>query len=454
MGFWDTLKKHAGAQFLDVIEWLDDSNDTLVYRYPVFNNAIQDGGKLVVRPGQAGVFVSEGQLSDTFGPGTYELSTRTKAIASFFESIKYQLNYPYKGDIYFVSTNRFSDQKWGTPAPFLFQDPQYGGIEIRAFGIFEYRISDPAKFISEVVGTDGLFTTSEINGQFKRMLVDAFRAACKRLARENNLNVNQIDGEFFEIKDDFLGAITPKFEERYGVTITDFTVEGLNLPDDLRAILNKRREMDMLGDMNRYMQFQTANAIPEAAKNPGMGGAMMGAGMGFGMGNQVGNAMAGAMGGMHQAPQAAPPGPPPPPQAATFHYNGAGGQGQFSAQDIAQKVAANRAGNHSVWRQGFSGWMSWNQVPEIANLVPPDMPPPPARRAPSTTAAPRARPSSPPLRWWPASRPPPTPSTSSGSRASTAGRPPRRSPRSPRRSSPAARPLCPAAAVAPPPAPM
>lgn len=374
MGLWDTLKNHAGAQFLDVIQWLDDSNDTLVYRFPIFNQAIQDGGKLVVRPGQAAVFVSEGQLSDVFGPGTYELSTRTKAVSSFFDSIKYQFNYPYKGDIYFVSTKRFSDQKWGTSAPFLFEDPQYGGIEVRAFGIFEYRVVDPAKFLSEVVGTDGVFTTAEINGQLKRMLVEAFRAACKRMAAEKGLNVNQLDSHFFDLKDAFLEKMSPMFQEKYGIALTDFTVEALNLPDDLRALLNKRREMDMLGDPNRYMQFQAANALGDAARNPGMGGAMMGAGVGLGMGGVLGQQVAQGL-----QPQARPPAPPPPPPAEmSYHYNGAGGQGELSAREIAQKVAANRGGAHNVWAAGWPGWKSWQDVPEIASLVAPAPPPPPA----------------------------------------------------------------------------
>lgn len=378
MGLWDTLKNHAGAQFLDVIQWLDDSNDTLVYRFPIFNQAIQDGGKLVVRPGQAAVFVSEGQLSDTFGPGTYELSTRTKAVSSFFDSIKYQLNYPYKGDIYFVSTKRFGDQKWGTASPFLFEDPQYGGIEVRAYGIFEYRVVDPAKFLSEVVGTDGVFTTAEINGQLKRMLVEAFRAACKRLASDKGLNVNQLDSHFFDVKDQFLEKMSPTFQDKYGIALTDFTVEGLNLPDDLRALLNKRREMDMMGDPNRFMQFQTAKAVGDAARNPGVGGAMMGAGVGLGLGGIVGQQMAQ---GLQQPPASPPPppaSPPPPPATATYHYNGAGGQAELTARQIADKVAANRGGAHNVWAAGWPGWKSWQDVPEIAALLPPAPPPLPS----------------------------------------------------------------------------
>ncbi|MFT5584717.1 MAG: membrane protease subunit (stomatin/prohibitin family) [Cognaticolwellia sp.] len=369
MSLWKTLKNHAGAQFLDVIQWLDDSGDTLVYRFPIFNQAIQDGGKLVVRPGQAAVFVNEGQLSESFGPGTFELSTRTKAISSFFDSIAYKLNYPYKGDVYFISTTRQTAQKWGTPAPFLFEDPKYGGIEIRAFGTFEYRITDPGRFLSEVVGTKGLFTSAEINGQLKAQLIDAFRANLKRLAVEKDINVNHLDTHFYELKGAFLEGMNPGFVEKYGLTLTDFSIGGLNLPDDLRAILNKRREMDMLGDPERFARFQAANAMRDAAQNPGMAGSMMGAGVGMGMGQMMG------------AQMSAPPvqhTPPPPPGPAQLHYTGPGGQAQLSAQEIAQRVAQDRTANHQVWAPGWPSWKSWDEVPQVASLLPPPAPPAPS----------------------------------------------------------------------------
>ncbi len=162
MSFWNTLKSHAKAQFLDVIQWMEDDKETVVYRYPVFNQAIQDGGKLVVRPGQSAVFVNEGQSSDAFGPGTYELNSRTKAIWSFFESIKYQLNYPYKGDVFFVSTREFSGNKWGTPQPISVMDDNFGSVEIRAHGVYTFKIVDPVRFLETMVGNFGLFETHEV----------------------------------------------------------------------------------------------------------------------------------------------------------------------------------------------------------------------------------------------------------------------------------------------------
>ncbi|MGK0348410.1 MAG: membrane protease subunit (stomatin/prohibitin family), partial [Myxococcota bacterium] len=140
MGLWDTLKQHAGAQFLDVIQWLDDSNDTMVYRFPIFNQAITDKSKLVVREGQAAVFIHEGVMSDVFGPGTYTLDTRNAPITGFFQSISYGLNMPYKGDIYFIDTTQFTENRWGTSNPVMMRDAEFGPVRIRAFGIYSFRV--------------------------------------------------------------------------------------------------------------------------------------------------------------------------------------------------------------------------------------------------------------------------------------------------------------------------
>jgi len=379
MSFWNSLKQHAGAQFLDVIEWLDDSRNTIVYRFPVFNQAIQDGGKLVVREGQAAVFVNEGKLSEVFGPGTYELSTRTKAIWGFFETIKYQLNYPYKGDIYLVNTRQFMDQKWGTSNPIMLRDADFGPTRIRAFGTYTFRVTDPGQFLREVVGTDGLFTTDEIVGQLKRKLVSSFTDTVV----SSKVPVLDLGARFMEMGEGMAKAMTPWFQQHYGITLTDFTIENVSLPPAVEKVLDKRTSMGVLGDMNAFTQFQAANALEAAANNPGSGGGqMMGAGMGFAMGNVMAGQMAQAQtpgGGQFNPQQGMNAGaPPPPPQSAqTFHYHGPTEQGQFSAQQIAQKVAQDRTGTHNVWAAGWAGWKPWSQVPEIANQIPPQMPPPP-----------------------------------------------------------------------------
>lgn len=372
MSLWQTLANHAKAQFLDVIQWLDDSSNTIVYRFPVFNQAIQDGGKLVVREGQAAVFVAEGRLSDVFAPGTYELSTRTRPIAAFFESIKYGLNMPYKGDVYFVSTRQFTDQKWGTANPLMMRDKDLGVVRLRAFGTFSYRVTDPAVFLREVVGTNGWYTTDEINGQLKRKLVSALADTIG----ESKIPVLDLVAQYMDLGDALRQRLTGWFQENFGITLTDFVVENISVPPEVEKMLDKRSSMAVLGDMGTYTQFQAANALEEAAKRPGGGGGFMEAGLGLAMGG----AMGAQLGRAAQAPPAVTPsvagGPPPPPVGeARYHYHGPSGQGEYTAREIAARVLANRAASHSVWLAGWSGWKSWRDVPELAALVPPEPPP-------------------------------------------------------------------------------
>jgi membrane protease subunit (stomatin/prohibitin family) len=381
MGLWDTLKKHAGAQFLDVIEWLDDTNDTLVWRFPVFNQAITDNSKLIVREGQAAVFVSEGRLSEVFGPGTYTLDTRNKAILSFFTTIAYAMEYPYKGDIYFISTRQFTENGWGTPNPIMMRDAEFGPVRIRAFGVYSYRITDPATFIRQIVGTDGLFTTDEINGQLKQNLISAFADT----VGQARIPVLDLAANYMDLADSLRDRMNKRFGDSYGLTLTDFTISNISLPEAVEKALDDRTKMGVLGNLNAYTQLKAADAIGVAAANTGLGGAGIGMGVGFGMGNMMGNQMAGAQGGGAFNPQQGlQPGaaaPPPPPGTETYHYSGQTGQAQLSAAEIIERIQGDPSGKHDVWQAGWDGWKSWSDVPAIASKMPPAPPPPPAGAA-------------------------------------------------------------------------
>lgn len=373
MGIWDTLTTHAKAQFLDVIEWTDGDNDTVVYRFPVFDKAITDQSKLIVRPGQAAVFVSEGQTSEVFGPGTYTLDTRNAPITSFFETIKYGLNYPYKGDILFVNTTQFTENRWGTANPFMLRDAEFGPVRIRAFGIYSFRVTQPAEFIEQIVGTDGLFTKQEITGQLKRKLVSALADTIGQA----RIPVLDLAANYMDLGDALRERMNPAVQEAYGITVTDFTVENISLPEAVEKALDDRTKMGVIGNLDAYAKLKSADAIQTAAANPGLGGAGVGMGVGFGMGNLMGQQMAGAAqpsgpfnphAGMQGGGAAVPP---PLPSAETFHYSSNGGQEQLSAEAIAAKVAADREGKHLIWKAGWSGWKPWTEVPEIATKVPP-----------------------------------------------------------------------------------
>ncbi len=376
MGLWDSLKNQVGAQFLDVLEWTDDSRDTLVYRFPTFQKAIQDGGTLVVREGQAAVFVSEGKISEVFGPGTHEISTRTKPIMAFFESIKYGFNMPYKGEVYFVSTRQLIDQKWGTANPIPVRDADLGVVRIRAFGAFAFRISDPTVFMREIVGTAGLLTTDAITGQLKRKLVSALADTLG----ESKIPLLDLAAHYMDFGDTLRQRMTGWFEANYGISLTDFIVENISVPPEVEQMMDKRSSMALAGDMNTFTQFQAANAMEAAAKSPGGGGAFMEAGLGLAMGGAMGAALGRA--------QASPPGafspqmgltgaaPPPLPGASSYHYAGPDGVSVVLAvAEIAIRVRA-QPGRHLVWKEGMPGWVEAASVAEIAAVMPPAVPPP------------------------------------------------------------------------------
>jgi membrane protease subunit (stomatin/prohibitin family) len=379
MGLWDRITSQAKAQFLDVIQWMDGSNDTLVWRFPIQDQAITDKSKVIVREGQAACFVAEGRLSDTFAPGTYTLATPNTPIYSFFQSIAYALETPYKGDILFVSTRQFTNQGWGTQAPFMMRDPEFGPVRVRAFGSFSFRVVDPALFIREIVGTDGHFTTEEISGQLKKELVTAIVSAIG----QSKVALLDLVSAYDAIGKQVREQIDPGMKSKYGLALTDLTISNIGLPPEVEEALDQRSKMGILGNLNAYTQLKTAEAIGDAARNPGMGGAGVGMGVGVGMGQM----MAGMMGQVQQggfgqpaAPAAPPPppgmAPPPPPQQTPWHYSGPGGQSQGTLDQVVAAVIANPAAAHHVWQPGWPAWKSVLEVPEIAARLPP--PPPPA----------------------------------------------------------------------------
>src|SRR5215471_13550862 len=294
MGILDRLS--PSAQFIEVIEWLDDSSDTMLYRFPVRDQEIKNGAQLIVRESQAAVFVHEGQIADVFGPGRYSIDGGNTPILSKLGAWKYGFNSPFKSEVYFVNTKQFTDMKWGTANPIMLRDPEFGPIRLRAFGTYSIRVSDPAVMIRQIVGTDGRFQVEEIQGQLKSTLVSHFSTI---------LGASHIAALDLASNYDQLSALMkPKLNEDFGgmgLELTKFFVENISFPPEVEAALDKRSQMGILGDLGRYTQFQTANAIEEAAKNPG---GSAGAGLGLGAGFAMGNAMANSFGqGMSQGQQ-------------------------------------------------------------------------------------------------------------------------------------------------------
>jgi len=285
MGILDRLS--PTSQFIEVIEWLDNTNNTLVYRYPVKDQEIKNGAQLIVRESQAAVFVSEGQIADLFLPGRYTVDGGNTPILSKLGAWKFGFNSPFKAEVYFVNTKQFTDLKWGTPNPVMMRDTDFGMVRLRAFGIYSIRVADPKAFIKEIAGTNAHFVTEDIEGQLKRTLVGGFSdglAESKIAALDLASNYDEL-GKFTreKLNEDF---------KSYGLELTKFVIENISLPQEVEAAMDKRTSMGVIGDVGRYAQFQAADAMRDAAQNTG-GGAGTGAGLGAGF--AIGNAMAGAM---------------------------------------------------------------------------------------------------------------------------------------------------------------
>ena len=361
MGLWDKLK----AELIDIVEFIDPTNNTLVHRFDRRGNEIKNNAKLVVREGQTAVFVNEGRMADVFQPGTYTLNTQNMPILSTLLGWKYGFESPFKAEVYFVRTTRVTDQKWGTKNPVMMEDPQYGPVFLRAFGTYAFKVKDSGKFIKTVVGTDGNFTVEEINEQLRNLIVTRFSHSLG----EAQLPIMKLLSNYDELAQVMAARTQGEFDE-YGIDVMNLLVENISLPEDQQETLKKRMAMQTLGnvqsDMRAFTQYQTAQSIPDAAKNPG-GLAAVGVGLGMGVG------MAGQM-------QQAMSGPPPLPAAAVQWFAGIGGQqaGPFDAAALAAQVAAGKLTRETlVWKTGMGGWTPAGQVPELASLfgqVPPPLP--------------------------------------------------------------------------------
>jgi membrane protease subunit (stomatin/prohibitin family) len=298
MGIGDFIKK----QFIDVLQWNEDGDGVLAWRYPMQDFEIQYGAKLTVRESQMAVFVNEGKVADVFGPGLHTLNTNTLPILTYLQNWDKLFQSPFKSDVYFFSTRLQLGRKWGTPQPVTVRDKDFGMVRLRAFGMYSYKLADPKKFFTEISGTRDTYTVDDLEMQLRNLVVSTMsstlgNSAAPFLDMAANLGV---------MSDAVKAAMTPVFE-RYGVAIDNFAVESISLPEELQKALDTRISMGMVGNMATYTQYQTANAIPLAAQNEG-GLAGIGASLGAGltMGQVMTEAMRNAQAGAPAAPAAAP----------------------------------------------------------------------------------------------------------------------------------------------------
>jgi membrane protease subunit (stomatin/prohibitin family) len=370
MGLFEKLR----AEFIDIIEWLDPSNDIMINRFERYRNQIKNGAKLTVRESQVAVFVSEGQVADVFQPGMYTLETKNLPILTTIKGWKYGFNSPFLAEVYFANTKNFTDRKWGTKNPVMLRDPEFGPIRLRAFGNYALRIKDPVKVIKEVAGTDAHFTADEITDQLRNVIITRFTDAMA----ESKIPAIDMAAQYDELSKSIHEKIKPEFEE-YGFELTKFLVENISFPPEVEEAIDKRSSIGVIGNLQNYMQYQAANAMEDAAKNPGgTAGEGIGLGMGFAMAQQ--------MAGMFQAqrPQGAgiptAPGVPPPMPTGTQYYAVINGQqaGPYDSAAVQQLIRQQViTGDTLVWKQGMAQWAKANTVPEVATLFATQVPPPP-----------------------------------------------------------------------------
>lgn len=286
MSILDKVKEAALNQFIEVIEWLDESKDTLLYRFPVAGQEIKNDAQLIVRESQAAVFVFEGQVADVFAPGRYTIEGGNTPILSKLGAWKHGFNSPIKAEVYFVNTKQFTDMKWGTSNPIMLRDADFGIVRLRSFGAYSLRVADPGEFIKQIAGTNAQFQTEDIDGQLKRAIVTEFSDALG----EMKIPALDLAAQYKELGEAIRAKINEDFS-RYGLEVTKFYIENISLPPEVEAAMDRRASMGALGDAQKYMQFQAADALRDAAQNEG-GGAGLGAGLGagFAVGGQMANA--------------------------------------------------------------------------------------------------------------------------------------------------------------------
>lgn len=357
MGLFDKLRN----ELIDIIEWIDDSQHTLVWRFPRYQNEIKNGAQLIVRPGQKAIFVHRGEIADIFEPGHYELKTDNLPLLSTLAGWKYGFNSPFRAEVYFVSTKQLTDLKWGTPNPVMMRDPEFGPIRIRAFGTYSLRATSPAALLKELVGTDQNFGADAVAELLRSIIVSTL----SELLSKSNIPALDLASHYSQHADALRRAVQEKIDDEYGLEIPQLVIVNISLPESVEKALDTRTSMGVIGDLGRFQQYQLGQAMTSGSG----GSAAEGVGLGLGM------AMAGRMmqAGAFSSPAASPPAPP-----ALWHIavNGQS-QGPFPAEQLLSAITAGQVTRSTlVWTAGMTNWAAAEQVPQLAAAFGPPAPPP------------------------------------------------------------------------------
>ena len=386
MGLIDKLR----GELVDIIEWLEDSRTLLAWRFPRYQNEIKQGAQLIVREGQIAIFVYQGQLADTFGPGTYTLNTQNLPIMSTLQGWKYGFNSPFRSEVYFVNTRPVTDLRWGTPTPITLRDPDFGMVQMRANGLCVVRVQDPVIFLRRVIGTDSSVDIDEITELIRREISQAL----SELVLGTGVGAIDLQSHQTELSGKLRDVVALRVDDEFGLAIESITMT-VSLPDEITQAMTRgvaqgveeSGRMRQLDDLDKYQRVRQIDAMNAAAGNPGGGamGDMMGAGMGVVLGQQMANQM-------NQPAQQQTP-PPLVQDSQTFHIeiNGASA-GPYNIGQVREMVANGQLTTHTlVWSAGLAGWMPAGQVPALLAFFvsPPPLPSQPAATPPAPPSNPQ-----------------------------------------------------------------
>ncbi|HIP94961.1 MAG TPA: SPFH domain-containing protein [Leucothrix sp.] len=369
MGIWDKLF----GEFIDIIEWTDSSVDTMVYRFQRYGNEIKFGAKLTVRESQVAVFISEGEIADILNPGMYELETKNLPILSTLQHWDHGFESPFKAEVYFFNTRQFVDLKWGTRNPIMMRDKEFGMVRLRTFGTYSIRIKDPAKFIREIVGTDGHFTVDEISNQLRNLIITRYT----NLLGSADIPVLDLAGNQEQLGELLTQRIAPEFID-YGLELTKILVENISLPPAVEEALDKRTSMGMIGDLNKYIQFGAAESMQTGASS-GAGSAIE-MGLGFAMANKMALDMAQPQKDSIATTSAALPLSPPPLPDTNWHVAiDRKTMGPYDL-DTLQQLANSRqiTPGTLAWIDGMKNWASIEKIEALNGLFDDETNTPPA----------------------------------------------------------------------------
>ena len=368
MGLFDKLR----GELIDIVEWVDDTRNTLVWRFPRYQNEIKQGAQLIVRPGQIAVFVMHGKIADQFEPGTHTLNTQNLPLLSTIQGWKFGFNSPFKSEIYFVTTRQITDLKWGTPNPVMMRDPEFGPIRLRAFGTYALKAVEPKALLTELVGTDGVVEADEVT-ELMRSIISS---AMADMLAEKQVAALDLASKYTEFSEELRKYVQERVDDEYGLAVPQLIIVNISFPEAVEKALDTRTSIGVLGDMNKFQQYSLGEAMRESAQHGG-GGEGIGLGMGVAMAGRMMNTPGIGLG-------ASTTGAPVPPPLPAWHVAVNGQQqGPYSPEQIQQGIAAGRiTGDTLLWSPQLSGWTAAGKIPDWSNFfrqssapTPPPVPP-------------------------------------------------------------------------------